>query len=371
MRIGIPREIKIKESRVALLPPEVRRLTAAGHDVLVEHNAGLLAGAGDEDYAAAGARIAADGASLYAGAEMIVKVKEILRPEFAFLRPDHTIIANLYCERDRVMLDRFLEVGLTAIAAEKAHPQRSGNSPLAGEIAALEGLRLVLLPHGGTGRHFMRHAGVEAARVIVVGLGLAGRGALRTLMSLGVSVVGLDHNETTIARARLDWENRDFTAAHVDTIAQHLPEADLVINCVRWDKSRSDHLITRQMLSTMRRGAVIVDVACDRAGAIETSMPTSWENPTYQVAGVTHFCVENLPSAAPRASSVSFADLISTLVEPIANLGLAGAVAAEDWLGKAVICHAGKVVSRRTATLQKLEWTPLADALAASAEEAR
>lgn len=367
MRIGIPREIKIKESRVALLPTQVKRLCAAGHDVLVEHLAGALAGAQDEDYAAAGARIVPDGPALYAGAQMIVKVKEILRPEFALLRPTHTVIANLYCERDQVMLDRFIEVGLTAIAAEKAHPHKAGNSPLAGEIAALEGLRLVLLPYGGTGRHFMRHAGVTSTRVIVIGLGLAGRGALRTLFGLGVSVVGLDHNQGALTRAALDWENRDFTAAHIDTLAEHLPRADLVINCVRWDKDRTDHLLTRKMLATMRKGSVIVDVACDRAGAIETSMPTSWENPTYQVAGVTHFCVENLPSAVPEASSVSFADLISTLAEPVADLGLARAVEDQDWLGAAVVCHAGKVVHERTARLQKVQWTALAKALATDA----
>lgn len=353
MRIGTPREIKVRESRAALLPAHVAALAAAGHEVLIQAGAGLLAGASDDAYAAAGATIAPDAAALYGQAQMIVKVKEILRAEFPLLRPDHIVVANLYCERDPTMLDRFLEVGLTAIAAERPQPHIPDNSPLCGEIAALEGLRLLLAPHGGTGRHFMRHAGVEPARVVVIGLGRAGRGALRTLLGLGASVIGFDVDPAAALRAELDWQNHSFSVAPMAELSTHLRDADLVMNCVRWDKTRRDHLIGRDMLPAMRAGAVIVDVACDRAGAVESCAPTTWDNPTYQVAGVTHFCVENLPSATPIASSQSFGDHMMEIISPIAAHGLATACRARPWLIDMLICGGGALYCSRTATLQQ------------------
>ncbi len=360
MRIGIPREIKVQEGRVALLPAHVARLVAAGAEVFVEREAGLHAGAADAAYAAAGATILADGPAVFAAAGMIVKVKEPMHAELANLRADHILIANLYCGRDRALVDHLLATGTTAIAAEHAHPHHPGNSPIAGELGALEGLRLLFRPHGGNGRHFMRHAGARSARALVIGLGLAGRGALRVLLNLGVAVTGIDEDPAAAARAATDWSHRDFAAAGVEALPGLLATTDLVINCVRWDKSRQDHLVTREMLGQLSRGAVIVDVACDRAGAIETSVPTSWENPTYQVAGVTHFCVENLPAAVPPAASATFAEVIAAIAEPIAAIGLETAARDLPWLGAAVVCRGGRLHDRRTAELQGRRWVPFA-----------
>ncbi len=356
MRIGIPREVKVQEGRVALLPGHVARLAADGAAVFVERDAGLLAGATDDDYAAAGATILDDGPAVFAAATMIVKVKEPMHAELAGLRPDHILVANLYCGRDRALVDHLLSTGTTAIAAEHAHPHHPGNSPIAGELGALEGLHLLFRPHGGNGRHFMRHHGARAARALVIGLGQAGRGALRVLLNLGVAATGIDEDPAALARAATEWANRDFTPAPPADLAALLPQADLVINCVRWDKSRRDHLVTREMLGLLPAGAVIVDVACDRAGAIETSVPTSWDNPTYQVAGITHFCVENLPAAVPPVASATFADVIAAIAAPVAALGLDRAARDLPWLAQAVVCRGGRLHDAHTARLQERDW---------------
>ena len=358
MRVGVPREIKLHESRIALLPNEVSQLVASGHSVMIETGAGSMAGATDEDYRNIGAVVVSDAADLYVQSDMIVKVKEPMRSEFGLLRSNQHLIANLYCERDPALLDWLVKRKVTAIAAEKAHPVKPGNSPLAGEIAALEGVRLLLLPHGGAGRHFMRHAGVEPARALVMGLGLAGRGALRALLGLGVRAIGLDHNARARVNASLDWQNHDLMVDDISKLPEYLPQVDLVINCVRWNKARKDHLIRRSDLRAMRPRSVIVDVSCDRAGAIETSMPTTWENPTYQVGGITHFCVENLPGAAPAASSASFSDLIFSVVQPIADEGLK-AIATQPWLAEAVITHKGQLVHERVAQTLGKSYEPL------------
>ncbi len=360
MHIGIPREIKVQEGRVALLPAHVARLVRAGARLFVERGAGRHAGADDRAYEAAGATILDDGPAVFAASEIIVKVKEPMQAELPALRADHILVANLYCGRDRALVDHLLAAGTTAIAAEHAHPHHPGNSPIAGELGALEGLHLLFRPHGGNGRHFMRHAGMQGARALVMGLGLAGRGALRVLLNLGVGVTGIDEDEAALARALSDWSNRDFATAPPAALPDLLGQADLVINCVRWDKSRRDHLVTRDMLGLLPPGAVIVDVACDRAGAIETSVPTSWDNPTYQVAGITHFCVENLPAAVPPVASATFADVAAAIAAPVAARGLDAATRDLPWLAAAVVCRHGRLHDRRTATLQDRPWMPFA-----------
>jgi alanine dehydrogenase len=261
MRIGIPREIKAGEGRVALLPAHVQQLTSAGHTLVVEKNAGALSGGSDKDYSAAGASIVDNGSNVYAAAELIVKVKEILPPEYDYLRPEHIIFTNIHGAADRPQLGRLLEVGLVAIAAEETHEYGSPNSVLAGEVGAFEGVRLVLAPHGGTGRHFMRHFGAAPAFAVVIGLGGVGRGALRTLLGLGLTVVGLDISAAAQKEAALTWYDRGFSADTIERLSEYLGQADLVVNCVLWDKSRDDHLLTRVMLKQMKPRAVIVDIS--------------------------------------------------------------------------------------------------------------
>lgn len=368
MRIGVPREIKPGEGRVALLPAQVNRLVAAGHPVLVERGAGHVAQAADADYAAAGAALADGGEAVYAGAELVVKVKEILPPEFPWLEARHVVFTNLHSAADRRQLDRLLAAGLIAIAAEETHPFGSPNSVLAGEIGALEGVRLVLAPHGGTGRHFMGHFGAPPARALVLGLGGVGRGALRTLLGLGLSVVGFDVSAGARREAELTWCRQDFTACPVEELPEHLPGADAVFNCVLWDKTRGDHLIPRAMLARLQPGAVIVDIACDPGGAVETCRATRWEDPVYEVDGVRHFCVDNVPGAAPVAASAGYATAIVDNVAAIADHGPLEACRRNPWLARGLTAVDGVLTLAEAGRVQNRPWTPVHEVLGVPAE---
>ena len=363
MRIGIPREIKSQEGRVALLPLQVRRLSEFGHKLLVERGAGMLSDALDSEYIAAGAAIVDSGEAVYAGAELIVKVKEILPAEFGYLRPEHVIFTNFHSAADRRQLDRLLEVGLTAIAAEETHEFGSPNSVLAGEIGALEGVRLVLAPHGGTGRHFMSHFGAPAAKALVIGLGGVGRGALRTLLGLGLSVIGFDLSRGARREAMFTWHKQDFQALDISELASYLEGADLVVNCVLWDKTRKDHLITRDMLKRMKPGAVIADISCDPAGAIETTRATKWEDPVYDVDGIRHFCVDNIPGAVPATASAGYAEAILPFVALIAEHGPIQACRRDRWLARGLTCAGGELILEEAGRFQNRPFTPLAEFL--------
>lgn len=363
MRIGIPREIKSHEGRVALLPPQVERLVQFGHTLLVERDAGMLSDAQDSAYVAAGASIVDSGESVYAGAELIVKVKEILPAEFGYLRPEHVVFTNIHGAVDRRQVDRLLEVGLIAIAAEETHEFGSPNSVLAGEIGALEGVRLVLAPHGGTGRHFMSHFGAPAARALVLGLGGVGRGALRTLLGLGLSVVGFDVSRGARREALFTWHKQDFRAFDISEVAAHLGDADLVVNCVLWDKQRKDHLISREMLKQMKPRSVIVDISCDPAGAIETTRATKWEDPVYEIDGVRHFCVDNIPGAAPATASAGYAEAILPYVILVAEHGPIEACRREPWLARGLTCAGGELILEEAGRFQNRPFTPVAEFL--------
>ncbi len=366
MRIGVPREIKPQEGRVSLLPPQVGELVSLSHTVLVEKNAGAQAEASAEQYAAAGAKLLDSAASLFDQAELIVKVKEILPPEYPYLRPSHILFTNIHAAANRQQLDRLLQARLIAIAAEETHELGSPNSVLAGEIGALEGVRLVLAPYGGSGRHFMRHFGAMPAQALVLGLGGVGRGALRTLLGLGLSVVGLDVNAAARREAALAWYKSDFSTDHIDALPRYLGHADLVLNCVLWDKQRNDHLISRAMLKEMKRGAVIVDIACDPHGAIETSRPTTWEDPMYSVDGVRHFCVDNIPGAAPVTASAGYAAAILPFIRLIAEHGALEACRRSRWLARGLTCADGVLTLAEAARVQDRPYTPAEQFLASA-----
>jgi alanine dehydrogenase len=364
--VGVPREIKPGEGRVALLPAQVQMLVAAGHTVAVQSGAGEHSRARDADYASAGATIVVDGPSLYRACDLVVKVKEILPAEFELLRAGHVIFSNLHSAADRAQLDRLLEVGLVAIAAEETHPFGSPNSVLAGEIGALEAVRLLMAPHGGTGRHFMAHFGAPAAKVLLLGLGGVGRGALRTLLGLGLSVVAFDVSAYARRESEFTWCKQDFTALPVELFEQHLPSADVVVNCVLWDKTRGDHLLSRAMLAHMQAGAAIVDIACDPGGAIETCRATRWEDPLYEVDGVRHFCVDNIPGAAPVAASAGYSRAIIDNVMAIATHGAPEACRRNPWLAKGLTAIGGTLTLREAGEVQQRAWTPAWQALGVS-----
>ncbi len=367
MDIGVPREIKPQEGRVALLPAQVETLVAAGHVVRVESGAGALSGATDLEYADTGARVAANASEVFADSELIVKVKEILPSEYGFLRSEHILFTNIHSALNRELTDKMLEAGLVGISAEDTHASGSPNCPLAGEVGAFEGIRLCLAPHGGSGRHFIPHYGSTPLKALVIGLGGVGRGALRTLLRLGVSVVGFDVNKGARFHTELEWAGSDFITEDIAALPSHLPEADLVINCVLWPKDREDHLVDRTMLGNMKPTAVIADISCDTAGAIETTRPTSWSDPVYTESGIRHFCVDNIPGAVPIAASAGYARAILPFVGLIAEVGPIEACRRELWLARGLTCAGGELILAETGRFQDRPFTPVADFLARAA----
>jgi alanine dehydrogenase len=364
MKIGILKEIKPQEGRVALLPGHVEALTGNAHEVLVERGAGLLSGAPDVDYSQAGAELVASASEVFNAAEMVVKVKEILPPEYPLLRREHIVFTNIHAAFNRTQLDRFLEVGLAAVSAENIHPFGSPNCALAGEVGALEAVRLCFAPYGGTGRHFMGHFGERPLKALVLGLGNVGRGALRVLLGLGASVVGLDVFAGARSAALLDWHDRDLVVDDVTVLPDHLPAVDVVINCVLWPKERTDHLISRRMLGDMQPGALIVDISCDTAGAVETSRPTTWSDPIYVVDGVRHFCVDNIPGAVPVTASAGYGEALLPKVAAIAAMGLVAACRADPWLARGLTCIDGELLLAEAAHVQQRSFTPVEEWLA-------
>jgi alanine dehydrogenase len=363
MDIGVPKEIKPQEGRVALMPREVRALVDGGHKVQIETAAGELSGVSDSDYISAGASISGDMASVYADNQMIVKVKEILPPEYNLLSNNHILYTNIHSASNQELTDLLLKVGLSAVSAEDTHQDGSPNCPLAGEVGAFEGIKLCLAPYGGRGRHFMSHFGSPALKAIVIGLGMVGQGAVRTLTQLGANVVGLDIVSRARKSAALTWHGHDFIADDVANLTHHLGDADLIINCVLWPKHRDDHLISKDMLSQLHPSTVIVDIACDAGGAIETCRETSWSDPVYTVEGIRHFCVDNIPGAVPVTASAGYSQAIYPFVSLIAREGVISACKQEPWLAKGLTCHNGNLILEETARVQQRDRIDLSDYL--------
>lgn len=364
MNIGIAREIKPQEGRVSLTPHDVSLLIAAGNRVCVESGAGLKSGVSDDDYRSAGADIRKDAKALFGDSELIVKVKEILPEEYNLLASHHILYTNIHSASNRSLTDTMLAVGLSAISAENTHENGSPNCPLAGEVGAFEGVRLCMAPHGGRGRHFMPHFGSPALKAVVIGLGLVGQGAIRTLTQLGASVVGLDVVPRARHLAELTWSNSDFVADDVTNLTDHLEDADLVVNCVLWPKHRNDHLISRSMLRDLKPTTVIVDISCDAGGAVETCRPTSWFDPVYEIDGIRHFCVDNIPGAVPVTASAGYSRAICPFVSLICDVGVLEACKREPWLANGLTCHNGNLILAETGRVQNRPFIPVENYLA-------
>ena len=365
MNISILREIKPQEGRVALLPRHARALVEAGHKVFVERGAGLLSSATDADYIEAGVTVTQDAASAWKAGQFIVKVKEILPEEYTYLRRDMILLTNIHAALNREETDALLQAGTTAISAENTHPFGSPNCPLAGEVGAFEGVRLCLAPQGGTGRHFMAHFGEEALKAVVIGLGHVGRGCLRTLLGLGTRVVGLDISPAARKAARMDWyKEASLVVDDVSALENYVYDADLVLNCVLWPKDRTDHLITRAMLRKFKPGAVLVDISCDTAGAVETSRSTTWADPVYVEEGVRHFAVDNIPGSVPVTASAGYGEAILPRILAIAEKGVLQACKDDAWIARGLTCAEGELILAEAGRFQHRDFTPVEQWLA-------
>ncbi|MGD2055612.1 MAG: alanine dehydrogenase [Gammaproteobacteria bacterium] len=309
MHIGIPRETKPLEGRVALVPEACGQLVRAGHSILLERDAGLLSGYPDALYRAAGAHIAADAASVYQDAELIIKVKEPQPTELPYLRREHLLFCFLHLAADPELARQLQEIGLTAVAFETVE-EESGSLPIlapmsdiAGRIASQVGTTLLHRPQGGKGLLLGGVPAAERGRVVVLGAGNAGSNAARVAAALGAEVVVFDRKRARLAEMRALGNNVTALYPYHHAMESAVAAADLLIGAILQTGSRAAHLITREMVKTMQPGSVVVDISVDQGGCIETTRPTTYADPTYVEEGMVHFTVTNMPGAVPRTAT--------------------------------------------------------------------
>src|SRR5262245_56478614 len=374
MKIGLPKEIKDNEYRVGLTPAGVRALKDAGHKVLVEKNAGEGSGFDDALYTRAGATILQSADDVWAEGEMIVKVKEPIAPEYPRMREGQLLFTYLHLAPDRELTKQLLERKVTGIAYETI-TDRHGQLPLltpmsevAGRMAIQVGAHYLEKMSGGRGILLGGVPGVPAARVVIIGGGVVGTNAAKMAVGMGAHVTIIDNN---LDRLR---ELDDIFLSKISTLASSaymiqdaIAQADLIVGAVLVKGAAAPKLITRNMLKEVPNGAVIVDVAVDQGGCIETTHPTTHSNPTYYVEGVLHYCVANMPGAVPRTSTFALTNATLPYALKLANKGFYKAINSDSGLKEGVNTFDGHCTYEAVATAQGIPFTPLDSVLAAKA----
>ena len=370
MKVGVPTEVKTDEYRVALTPAGARELVDAGHEVLVQHGAGEGSAIADEDYAAQGASIVPDAEAVFAQAEMIVKVKEPQPQEVALLRPHHLLFTYLHLAPAPELTRGLMESGATCIAYETVEDAR-GRLPLlapmsevAGKIATQAGAFMLEKPLGGRGILLGGVPGVAAANVMVIGGGVVGMRAALIAIGMEATVFVYDRNIDRLRELDSEFGGRaDTCFATTLAIEERLPEIDLVIGAVLVHGAKAPHVITRRQLALMKPGAVLVDVSIDQGGCFETSRPTTHSDPTYEVDGVTHYCVANMPGAVPITSTHALTNATMPYVVQLASDGVVRAVQDNPGLKRGVNVVAGKVTYAPVAEAVGVPYVPVEEAL--------
>jgi alanine dehydrogenase len=356
MIVGVPKEVKADEYRVAMLPVGAEELTLAGHTVLVEAGAGTGSGIADSSYTAAGAELVADAASLWARSDMIVKVKEPQASEWPHLRGGQVLFTYFHFAADEPLTRAILASGITAIAYETLRDPRGGlplltpMSEVAGRMSIQEGAKYLERPNEGRGILLAGVPGVAPAEVAILGGGVVGANAAKVAAGLGASVRILDVNLDRL-RYLDDIMPPNVTTLYSDrhTILESIERADLVIGAVLITGARAPRLVRREDLSRMKPGAVIVDVAIDQGGCIETSRPTTHRRPTYLVDGIVHYCVTNMPGAVGRTSTYALCNVTLPYVLQFAKIGWRAAAKALPGVADGINIDAGRVTNRAVA----------------------
>jgi alanine dehydrogenase len=367
MLIGVPKEIKPNEKRVALTPGGAEMLSRNGHKVIVENNAGVGSGFSNEAYEKAGATIIGTAAEVYGQAEMIMKVKEPIAPEYPLIRSGQTLFTYFHFAASRELTEAMVKSGSTCIAYETVQ-KADGSLPLlipmsevAGRMAPQEGAKYLEHPMGGRGVLLGGVPGTKPANVIVLGGGVVGTNAAKIAAGFGARVTIFDNN---LYRLRyLDDvmpKNVETQMSTMANIREAVVNADLVIGAVLIVGAKAPHLVTRDMLSTMKEGSVIVDVSVDQGGCVETCKPTTHENPTYVVDGVVHYGVANMPGAVPYTSTIALTNATLPYAVQLANMGWRGAVKANDELAPGVNVHDCEITYEAVAEAFGMKYTPLA-----------
>jgi alanine dehydrogenase len=374
MKVGVPTEIKTDEYRVALTPSGVRELAEHGHEVVVQSGAGDGSSISDDDYAEQGARIVPDAAAVFAESDMVVKVKEPQAPEVAMLEPRHTLFTYLHLAPDAELTRGLAESGATCVAYETVEDTR-GRLPLlapmsevAGKIATQAGAFMLEKPLGGRGILLGGVPGVEAAKVMVIGGGVVGMNAAFIAIGMEATVYVYDRNIERLRELDIAFGGRaDTCYASTLDIERRLSEVDLVIGAVLVHGAKAPYVIRREQLKLMKKGAVLVDVSIDQGGCFETSHATTHSDPTYEVDGVTHYCVANMPGAVPITSTYALTNATLPYILHVADAGVEGAARENPGLAKGVNVVDGKVTYQPVAEATGQQYTELFDALGARA----
>jgi alanine dehydrogenase len=373
VKIGVAREIKTDEYRVALTPAGARELGQRGHDVIVETGAGEGSAFSDAAYESAGARIGSVDA-VWAEAELLLKVKEPIRSEYGRLRESLVLFTYLHIAADEPLTRALLESGITAVAYETvekdsgALPLLAPMSEIAGRLAAQAGAYFLEKPLGGRGLLLGGVPGVAPGRVVVIGGGIVGYNAAVIAIGLGANVTILERSIDRMRHLEEVLSGRvSLVMSSTLQIEESVRDADVVIGAVLIPGAVAPKLLTREMVAGMKDGSVLADVAIDQGGCAETSRPTTHSEPVYTMEGVTHYCVANMPGAVPITSTKALTNATLPYVEAIADFGLAEAVARDPELARGVNVVDGKVTYEAVADAHGLDYQPLEDVLPLSA----
>jgi alanine dehydrogenase len=368
MIIGLPKEIKDNEYRVGLTPAGVKTLSDYGHTILVETRAGDGSGISDEEYSAAQGRIVETADEVWERAEMVVKVKEPVGPEYKRMRDGQILYTYLHLAPDRKLTQAMLESRITGVAYEtitndEGHlPLLTPMSEVAGRMAVQVGAHYLQKPEGGRGVLMGGVPGVLPAKVVIIGGGVVGINSIKMAVGLAANVTVLDKN-----LERLRYLDDIFGAkiktlvSNPFTVKEAIEHADLVIGAVLIPGASAPMLVTREMLKSMHRGAVIVDVAVDQGGCIETTKPTTHSDPTFYIDDVLHYCVANMPGAVPRTSTFALTNATLPLAIKLANKGFKDAIAKDRHLKAGVNTYAGHITYEAVAESQGLKYKPIDD----------
>lgn len=362
MQIGIPKEQKSMEGRVALTPEAVKSLTDAGHEVYFELGAGVLSGYTDNQYSHAGASLMPTAAMVYKNAQLIVKVKEPIESEWAFYRKDHILFCFLHLAANVALLKQLCDIGLTAIAFEtvvETDPQTNQHSlpllapmsAIAGRVTAQMGATLQYQYRGGQGILFggldtqtNAQYGIDTGHVVVIGAGIAGMHAAKTSVALGARVTVLDINQQRLSDLENSCDGLKGVISNEETIRECVKQADLLIGAVLIPGAKAPHLVTEAMVSSMKDNSVVMDISVDQGGCIATIQPTTYEAPVYLHGNVVHFGVTNIPGAVPRTATQALSAAILPYVHSLIDVALE-----DDWLkntqiNQAINVKAGEIV---------------------------
>jgi alanine dehydrogenase len=366
MKIGVPKEIKNNENRVGLVPSGVRQLVQDGHELFVQKTAGHGIGIMDEEFINAGATMVETLEDTFAAAEMIIKVKEPQPIEVALLRPHHILYTYLHLAAEKPLTEGLMKSGSTCIAYETIQDP-DGSLPLlvpmsevAGRMATQVGTTFLQLDKGGKGILLGGVPGVKRAKVTVIGCGIAGTNATKMAMGLGADVTCIDLSTKRLAEMDDLFDNRITTLySNAQNIEEAVISSDLVIGAVLVPGSKAPKLVTREMISQMEKGSVVVDIAVDQGGCIETCTPTTHQDPTFEVDGVIHYCVANMPGAVARTSTYALTNVTLKYARMIANQGVVQSVISDPALALGVNIMKGDLCYEQVAVDLELPYTKL------------